>query len=52
MTEIRNFQDILDALENNPSYVDALRRHLLTQDLLDLPKQMAELRILTVFVEK
>ena len=43
MTQIRTFQDILDALENNPSYVDALRRHLLTQDLLDLPKQMAEL---------
>ena len=52
MTVIRNFQDILDALENNPSYVDALRQHLLTQDLLDLPKQMAELtQILRGFTE-
>ncbi len=42
MTSINTFQDILDALEQNPALVDAMRRHLLPDELLALPGQFAE----------
>ena len=41
---INSFQDILDALEQNPSFRDALRRHILTEELLQLPAQFMLLR--------
>ncbi len=42
MTSINTFQDILDALEQNPAMVDAMRRRLLPDELLALPQQFAE----------
>ena len=41
---INSFQDILDALEKNPSLRDPLRRHILTEELLHLPAQFVLLR--------
>ena len=38
-TPINSFQDILDALEGNPTLKDQLRRHVLTEELLQLPAQ-------------
>ncbi len=40
---INTFQDILDAMERNPELRDALRRHILTDDLLELPAQVKAL---------
>ena len=42
-TPINTFQDILDAMERDPALVDALRRHILTDDLLELPAQVKAL---------
>ena len=42
-TPINTFQDILDAMERNPELRDALRRHILTDDLLELPAQVKAL---------
>lgn len=42
-TPINAFQDILDAMERNPKLRDALRRHILTDDLLELPAQVKAL---------
>ena len=39
---INTFQDILDALEREPSLRDELRRHLLGDDLLQLPALFAQ----------
>ena len=36
---INTFQDILDAMEQDPSLGDALRRHILTDALMQLPVQ-------------
>ena len=36
-TPINDFQDILDAIERNPALRDALRRHILTDELLQMP---------------
>ena len=47
-TPINSFQDILDALERDPALRDALRRHILTEDILALP---AQLKALTDAVE-
>ena len=33
-TPINSFQDILDAMERDPALRDALRRHILTDELL------------------
>ena len=41
-TPIHNFQDILDAMERDPALRDALRRHILTEELIQLPAQFAE----------
>ena len=40
---INSFQDILDAMERDPALLDALRRHILTDDLLELPAQVKAL---------
>lgn len=42
-TPINTFQDILDAMERNPELRDALRRHILTDGLLELPAQVKAL---------
>ena len=42
-TPINTFQDILDAMERDPALLDALRRHILTDDLLELPGQVKAL---------
>ena len=41
---INNFQDILDALEQNPTLRDQLRYYIVTQELLQLPAQFLLLR--------
>ena len=38
---INTFQDILDALERDPALRDALRRHILSEELLQLPAAFA-----------
>ena len=48
-TPIHNFQDILDAMERDPALRDALRSHILTEELIQLPAQFAEHR--TEFAE-
>ncbi len=37
---VNNFQDILDAMERNPALRDALRRHILTDELLQIPVRL------------
>ena len=44
MTNINTFQDILDALEQDPALREQLRRHILTDELLQLPAAVHELR--------
>ena len=39
--DIKNQQDILQALDTDPDFRKAMRRHLLTEDLLSLPEQFA-----------
>ena len=39
-TPINNFQDILDAMERDPALRDALRRHILTDELLQVPVRL------------
>ena len=41
-TPIESFEDILEVLEHNPALRDALRRHILTQELLQLPAQLGQ----------
>ena len=43
MAEISTFQDLLDLLDSNPEYVEALRVRLLTPELIALPAKFAEL---------
>ncbi len=42
-TPINSFQDILDAMERDPALRDALRRHILTEEILALPAQVKAL---------
>ena len=42
-TPVNNFQDILDAMERDPALRDALRRYILTEELLALPAQVKAL---------
>ena len=42
-TPINSFQDILDAMERDPSLRDALRRYILTEEILALPAQVKAL---------
>ena len=37
---INDFQDILDAMERDPALRDALRRHILTEELLQVPARL------------
>ena len=39
--EINNQQDILRALDTDPAFRETVRRHLLTDDLINLPEQLA-----------
>ena len=39
-TPINNFQDILDAMEQAPVLRDALRRHILTEELMQMAVQL------------
>ena len=39
-TPINSFQDILDAMERDPALRDALRRHILTGELLQVPARL------------
>ena len=41
---IESFQDILDALEQNPEYREAMRRHILDEEIRRLPAEFRELR--------
>ena len=43
MAEINTFQDLLDLLDRNPEYLEALRVRLLTPELVALPAKFAEL---------
>ena len=43
MAEINTFQDLLDLLDSNPEYLEALRVRLLTPELIALPAKFAEL---------
>ena len=43
MVEINTFQDLLDLLDRNPEYLEALRVRLLTPELIALPAKFAEL---------
>ena len=43
-TAINSFQDILDALEQNPEYRDAMRRLILDEEFLQLPAIVRELQ--------
>ena len=43
-TPVNTFQDILDALEKNPTLRDQLRGYILTEELLQLPAQFVLLR--------
>ena len=40
---INNFDDILQAMEQNPALREAMRRHILTEELLQLPVQVSRL---------
>ena len=42
-TPINTFQDILDAMDREPALRDALRRHILTEELIALPAQVKAL---------
>ena len=46
---VNSFQDILDAMEREPDLRDALRRHILTDELIQLPVQFYQHR--TEFTE-
>ena len=40
---INDFQDILNAIERDPALRDALRRHILTEELLQVPVRLARI---------
>ena len=41
---IESFQDILDVLERNPEYREAMRRHILDEEIRRLPAEFRQLR--------
>ena len=41
---IESFQDILDVLDQNPEYREAMRRHILDEEIRRLPAEFRELR--------
>ncbi len=40
-TPINSFQDILDAIRQDPALRDELRHHILTEELMQLPLQVS-----------
>jgi hypothetical protein len=42
--KISNFADLVQALKENPEWLEELRRMILTQELLELPKRFEEFR--------
>ena len=42
-TPINTFEDILDALERDPALRDTLRRHILTDEFLQMPLRLEQL---------
>ena len=43
-TPINSFQDILDAMERDPALRNALRRHILTDELLQMPARLDKMQ--------
>jgi hypothetical protein len=43
MTQINSFQDLLNLLDSNPQYLQALRARILSAELIALPEKFAEL---------
>jgi uncharacterized protein (UPF0335 family) len=43
MTNINTFEEILQAMERNPALRNAMRRHILTEELLQLPAQVSRM---------
>ena len=43
-TPIQSFQDILDLLEQNPEYREAMRRYILDEEFRRVPADVRELR--------
>ena len=43
MTALRDFEDIIAAMDSNPQWVEAMRSRLLTRELLQLPQRIEEL---------
>ena len=41
--EINNFQDILNAMERDPALANAMRRHILTDELLKVPARLVRI---------
>ena len=41
-TPINTFEDILDAMERDPALRDTLRRHILTDELLQMPLRLEQ----------
>ena len=42
-TPINSFQDILQAMERDPALTEALRRYILTEEIIALPAQVKAL---------
>ena len=42
MTALRDFEDIIAAMDSNPQWVEAMRSRLLTRELLQLPERIEE----------
>ena len=42
--KISNFADLIQALKENPEWLEELRRMILTQELLELPKKFENFR--------
>ena len=42
-TPVNSFEDILNALEQNPDLRDRLRRHILTEELFQVPVRLERL---------
>ena len=47
MVTINTIQDLLNLLDENPEWVDALRARLLTQELLELPEHFSQFAVTT-----
>ena len=52
MAQINTFQDLLDLLDSDPEYLEALRVRLLTPELIELPAKFAELVTTVAHISK